>query len=57
MRKYCALWSLPPLNAAAAAADSKATPPPPVTIGRRVAAADGQRAYAAAEAYSIGADV
>jgi hypothetical protein len=35
MRQYCALWSLPPLNAA----DQKATPPPPVTIGRRAAAA------------------
>jgi hypothetical protein len=34
MRQYCALWSLPPLNAA----DQKATPPS-VTIGRRAAAA------------------
>jgi hypothetical protein len=43
--KYCALWSLPPLNAAAVA-DQKTTPP--VTIGRRAAAA---------AAYSVGADV
>jgi hypothetical protein len=42
MHKYCALWSFPPLNAAAA--EQKATPPPPMTIGRRAAAADGQRA-------------
>jgi hypothetical protein len=38
MRQYCALWSLPPLNAAA---DQKAAPLPPVTIGRRAAAAYG----------------
>jgi len=47
MRKYCALWSLPPLNDAAA--DQRATPPPPVKIGRRAAAA--------AETFSVGADV
>jgi hypothetical protein len=40
MRQYCALQSLPPINAAA---DQKATPPP-VTIDRRAAAADGQTA-------------
>jgi hypothetical protein len=32
MRQYCALWSLPPLNAAVA---NQKTTPPPVTIGRR----------------------
>jgi hypothetical protein len=37
VRKYCALWSFPPLNAA----EQKATPPL-VTTGQR-AAADGQR--------------
>jgi hypothetical protein len=37
MRQYCALWSLPPLNAA----DQKATPP---VTGRRAAAANGQTA-------------
>jgi hypothetical protein len=42
MRQYCALWSLPPLNAA----DQKATPPPTV-----------KRPNAAAEAYSVCADV
>jgi hypothetical protein len=38
----CGRWSFPPINAAAA--EQKATPPPPMTIGRRAAAADGQRA-------------
>jgi hypothetical protein len=42
MRQYCALWSLPSLNAAAA--DQKATPPPLVTIGRCAATADDQTA-------------
>jgi hypothetical protein len=39
-RKYCALWSFPPLNAA----EQKATPPPPVTIGQHASTADGRSA-------------
>jgi hypothetical protein len=46
MRQYCAIWSLPPLNVAVAA-DQKVTPPPPMV----------KRPNAAAEAYSVGADV